>query len=346
MKEPNGIAVIIPAFKVTAQIVQLINSIGPEVAKIYVVDDCCPDGSGAFVEREVEDPRVKCLYNKVNLGVGGAVIEGLKAARRDGMHIGVKLDGDGQMDPAMIPRFVQPIVERRADYTKGNRFYSPESVATMPTGRLIGNAVLSFVSKFSTGYWKSFDPTNGYIALNLRLIDVIATDKINQRYFFETDLLFRCNLVRARVLDVPMTALYADEKSNLKFEREVFRFMAGHLRNFFKRIVYSYFLRDFSVASVELLVGLMSVTFGIVYGVGHLGGESADSAGTVMMAALPVLIGTYLLLNFLNYDVQMTPSEPISDALPDAGVLDFLSGDLRAIQSQSADDKQPTKVSM
>lgn len=70
MKRSNGIAVIIPAYKVTAHIVPLIASIGPEVANVYVVDDCCPDGPGTLVEKEVRDPRVECLYNEVNLGGG------------------------------------------------------------------------------------------------------------------------------------------------------------------------------------------------------------------------------------------------------------------------------------
>lgn len=317
MSTATDIAVIIPAFRVTAHIVRLISRIGPEVTRIYVVDDCCPEGSGALVEREVSDPRVTCLYNEENLGVGGAVLAGLQAAARDGMSVGIKLDGDGQMDPALIPRFVEPILDGRADYTKGNRFYSPESVANMPLGRVIGNAVLSFVSKFSTGYWTCFDPTNGYIAMNLRLLDALSPEKLNRRYFFETDLLFRCNLVRAHVVDIPMVAVYANEVSHLRFEREMFRFIAGHTRNFFKRIGYNYFLRDFSLASLELLLGTLALVFGLIYGLSHLGGTTADSAGTVMMAALPIVIGTFLLLSFLNFDIRMTPTDPVAESLPD-----------------------------
>jgi len=58
----------------------------------------------------------------------------------------VKIDGDGQMDPALINRFVPPILRDEADYTKGNRFYDLEPLQGMPLLRLIGNAALSFIS--------------------------------------------------------------------------------------------------------------------------------------------------------------------------------------------------------
>ena len=58
-----------------------------------------------------------------NTGVGGAVLQGIRAALSDGANVIVKIDGDGQMDPALIPEFVEPIRSHRADYVKGNRFH-------------------------------------------------------------------------------------------------------------------------------------------------------------------------------------------------------------------------------
>ena len=117
----------------------------------------------------------------------------------------------------------------------------------MPAIRLFGNAVLSFLAKASTGYWNIFDPTNGYIAVDARLLQALPLDKIDKRYFFETDLLFRAGLMRAKVLDIPMQAHYAGETSNLKIHQEMVRFIGLHLLNFAKRISYSYFLRDFNI---------------------------------------------------------------------------------------------------
>lgn len=197
-------------------------------------------------------------------------------------------------------------------------FYNPAHLRSMPRGRLIGNAILSFVSKFSTGYWNVFDPTNGYLALDLRLLKYMDIEKIDRRYFFETDLLFRAGLAKAKVLDIPMRALYEDEISNLHFSKEAPRFMRGHLRNFFKRIGYNYFLRDFSVASLELVIGLASLIFGLIYGITNMGvGTEPRSAGVVMLAALPTLTGIILLMGFLNYDIRQTPNDTLGPRLFD-----------------------------
>lgn len=182
------IAVIIPAYKVRAQVLGVIASIGAEVTAIYVVDDACPEGSGAYVAEHCRDPRVRVVTNPENRGVGGAVMAGYTAAIAEGMEILVKIDGDGQMDPALLPDFVAPIADGHADYAKGNRFYDPEELWQMPKIRLIGNAVLSLMAKLSSGYWQSFDPTNGYTAIHADVARMLPFHKISNRYFFETDI--------------------------------------------------------------------------------------------------------------------------------------------------------------
>jgi len=164
-EEPK-IGVVIPSYKVTRHILNVIAEIGPEVTRIYVIDDCCPDKSGDFVETNNTDKRVRVLRHTVNQGVGGAVMTGYQAAIADGVSIIVKVDGDGQMDPSLIGSFVAPIALGEADYTKGNRFFDLEEIGAMPPMRLFGNAVLSLMTKISSGYWDLFDPTNGYTAIH------------------------------------------------------------------------------------------------------------------------------------------------------------------------------------
>src|SRR5690606_8799166 len=113
------VAVVIPAYKVNVHILEVIAKIGPEVSRIYDIDDCCPDGTGQYVEQRCIDQRVVVIYNKENQGVGGAVMAGYKAAIEDNIDIIVKVDGDGQMDPCLIPYFIAPILSSEADYTKG-----------------------------------------------------------------------------------------------------------------------------------------------------------------------------------------------------------------------------------
>jgi len=309
------IAVVIPSYRVCTHILEVLRRIGPEVTTVYVVDDKCPDASGEYVREHCADPRVTVVFNAHNEGVGGATLAGFARAAEDGADVIVKIDGDGQMDPGLLPRFVAPILAGRADFTKGNRFYNPEDVIAMPPVRLLGNAALSFMSKLSTGYWHVFDPTNGYLAIDARVFALLPRHKIARRYFFETDLLFRLNTIRAVVQDIPMAAVYGDEVSNLHIRREVGRFFAGHCRNFLKRLVYNYFVRDFGLASVQMVGGLLAIAGGGLFGALKWYENAAAGvhtpAGTVMIATLPIILGFQLLLSFLGYDIAAAPSDPL-----------------------------------
>jgi len=316
MLSSQKIAVIIPTYKVKDQIGKVISSIPDFVWRIYVVDDCCPVETGKYVEANFNEDRLIVLYNAENKGVGGAVKAGYVQALNDGAQIMVKIDGDNQMDAELIPYFVEPIISGEADYTKGNRFWDLEKINAMPKMRLIGNSLLSLMTKFSSGYWQNFDPTNGYTAIHAGSARHLPLYKISNRYFFESDMLFRLNTLRAVVHDIPMHAKYEDEESNLKISKIVGEFLFKHIRNFVKRIFYNYYLRDLSIASLELPIGIGAFIFGLIYGIMNWLNTAetgiATPAGTVMLAALPLLVGVQLLLAFLNYDIASVPTRPIS----------------------------------
>ncbi|MDQ3038565.1 MAG: glycosyltransferase family 2 protein [Pseudomonadota bacterium] len=313
------IAVVIPCYRVTDHVMDVIAGIGSEVDAIYCVDDACPDGSGDAIATQVRDPRVVLLRHARNQGVGGAVMTGYRRALDDGMSVIVKIDGDGQMDPALIAAFVAPILEGHADYTKGNRFWDLRAISAMPAIRKVGNLGLSFLSKLSTGYWDIFDPTNGYTAIHATLVSRLPLESISRRYFFETDLLFRLNTIRAAVVDIPMDARYADEVSNLRVSRVVWEFLAKHTRNTTKRIAYNYFLRDFTVASVELLLGAGMLTFGLVFGAWHWWHSAASGlatpVGTVMIATVALVSGLQFLLAFVGHDISTMPRRALHPSL-------------------------------
>ncbi len=316
---PGRVAVVIPCYRVRAKVLEVISGIGHEVDRIYCVDDACPERSGDHVEASCRDPRVVVLRHPENRGVGAAMVTGYRQALTDGIELIVKMDGDGQMDPALLPALLMPLRSGQADYVKGNRFYAPESLEGMPRARLLGDAVLSFLTKLSTGYWTVFDPTNGYTAIHRNVLAQLALSKIAPRYFFESDMLFRLNTIRAVVADVPMRAHYHGEPSSLRIGRIVLPFLGGHLRNFGKRIVYNYFLRDFHLASVELVLGVVSLAFGLIFGgltwIGNARQGVETPAGTVMLAGLPIIVGIQMLLAFLNYDIQSVPRRPIQGDL-------------------------------
>ncbi len=305
--------VVIPAYRAAGSILDVIARVGPEVELIVVVDDCCPEGTGITVSHRCNDPRVVVLMHDVNQGVGGAFMTGMRYAARRGADIIIKVDADGQIDPAQIPALIHPISSGDADYVKGNRFFFLNHAASMPRARKIGNLALSFMAKLSTGYWNIMDPTNGFFAIHARLADLVAEQDIAKRFFFETDLLFQLGLLRARVIEFPMQACYGDEISNLKISKVFGPFLAGHVRNTARRILYRYFLRDFSIGSLQLLFGTLLFGFGLAFGGYHWARGVASNelvpTGTIMIAAITLLIGFQLLLAFLSYDIGTTPRE-------------------------------------
>ena len=60
----SSVAVVIPCYKVRSHVLGVIAAIGPEVTRIYAVDDACPDQSGTLIEEECSDPRVTVLRHQ------------------------------------------------------------------------------------------------------------------------------------------------------------------------------------------------------------------------------------------------------------------------------------------
>lgn len=322
------VAVVVPCYRVTEHVLGVLDAMPARVDRIFCVDDACPQKSGNKIEKECDDARVTVLRHDTNHGVGGAMITGYKAALEADMDIVVKIDGDGQMDPRIMPRFLAVLEAGDADYCKGNRFYRAATLAGMPKGRLFGNAILSFLTKLSSGYWQVFDPTNGYTAIHAAALRLLPLEMVDRGYFFESDMLFRLNTIRAVVRDVPMTAVYNDETSSLNIRRVVAPFTLKHMRNFGKRLIYNYYIRDFNLASLEWPLGIVLFGFGFIFGldrwIAAAMSDNVATAGTVMLAALPVLVGTQMILSAFNFDIQNVPRIPLQRLLRDENPIKSL----------------------
>ena len=314
-----AISVVIPAFKVRQHILQVISSIPGNVSEIIVVDDACPQKTGAYVLDKSQDKRVKVLTHPQNLGVGGAMKTGYREALKNSADIIVKIDGDGQMNLKNLNRILEPLLKNQADYTKGNRFFYLSGIKRMPIARIIGNLFLSFFTKISSGYHNIFDPNNGFIAIRADALKQINLNSIDDGYFFESDMLYNLYTVRAVVRDIPMEAQYENEKSNLKIHKVFFPFLLKNCRNTMKRIMYTYYVRDFNVASIELPVGLIFSTVGLYQGFSNwiesMNRNTGTALGTQILVTLCILIGFQLLLNFITYDTQNIPDQVISDPI-------------------------------
>jgi hypothetical protein len=276
------------------------------------VDDSCPHSSGEIAEK-IGDKRLTVIYHEKNLGVGGAIVSGYKKALELGCDIMIKLDGDGQMDPSNIPELIAPILNNRADYTKGNRFRDFHALPKMPKLRLLGNSCLSFFLKLASGYWDIMDPTNGFTAAHKKVFEEINLDNLSKAYFFESDMLINLNIANAVVKDVSFPTKYGDENSSLKIWKILINFPFKIVKGFIKRVFLKYFIYDFNMASVYILLGTPLFAFGILFGLFEWVQSSLTgllrSPGTIMLIALPIIISFQMLLQAVNIDINSVPKK-------------------------------------
>ncbi|MEO5905086.1 MAG: glycosyltransferase family 2 protein, partial [Saprospiraceae bacterium] len=246
-----------------------------------------------------------------NQGVGGAMITAYQKAIELDADFTIKLDGDGQMDVSYIQALLKPLINYKADFTKGNRFRDFAALRSMPLVRRIGNLGLSFLIKAASGYWNIFDPTNGFTAINKVTLQNIELNKIHKRYFFESSMLIRLYLANAVVQDVPMKARYGRENSGLSATLAFFEFPVRLFIAFIKRIILKYYLFEFNIASVYMLSGIPLFLIGTIYGIVNYVKYASNfipaPTGTVVIPTLLIILGFQLILSAINYDITNYP---------------------------------------
>ena len=311
MYKNKKICLIVPCYKVKKKIQIVLDKVPKIVDQVILVNDCCPEKStdGLITKNK----NVKIIRNQSNIGVGGAVKAGFKIALAEHYDLIIKVDGDDQMDLDHMKSMCEILIKNNLSYVKGNRFYYLQDLDGMPLIRIIGNSVLSFFSKFSSGYWDIFDPTNGYFVIDIKALKLIQFEKLSNRYFFESDLLFRLRLINATIYDYPMRAVYSDEKSSLRIYSIIFPLLFFHCRNFIKRFFYCYILRETSVATFELIFSIIFIFFGLFIGldswVDAYKNQSYAPTGSIVLSSTLSIAGLYLFLSFINYDIISNPNK-------------------------------------
>jgi len=305
-----NITTVVPAHN-EAQHVCLVAQTMPEfVDRIIIVDDCSIDGTGE-VALACGDARIIVRKTPCNQGVGGATVLGYQTAIELGSDIVVKMDGDGQMPPEYLSGLLDAIIDQGYDYSKGNRFLSAESLKEMPRRRLMGNIVLTFLTKLASGYWHIFDPQNGYTAIKSDVLRTLNLDTIHKRFFFENDVLVQLNLQNLRVKDIYIPARYREESSDLSLVGTGLTFPLLLLRRYFRRIYQKYVLRDFSPIALFLFLGAILFGWGVLFGltiwIKSYFTHHPTQTGTIMLALLPMILGFQLLLQAFVMDIQETP---------------------------------------
>jgi dolichol-phosphate mannosyltransferase len=220
-------------------------------------------------------------------------------------------------------------VRGEADYAKGNRFRDVEALRAMPRLRLVGNGVLSFLTKLVSGYWSIFDPTNAYTAIRGEMLRRLNFANLAKRYFFETSMLIELNIQGAVVRDVDMPARYGDETSSLRVRSVAAQFPGLLVRGLVRRFFWRYMIRDFNALTLCVLAGVPSIIFGVSFGAYHWWRSIATgvpaTTGTVILATLPIILGVQFLLVAFVLDMLYQPSHPPASPRPAAGAPDEVS---------------------
>jgi len=247
----HSIAVVIPCYKVENQIEKVVAQIPDYVTSLILVNDASPDKTGEILERLAnENSKITVLHHSKNQGVGGAMISGFQEAVKQKHEAVIKIDGDGQMNIAYFEKMVTAIFEEKYNFAKGNRFFDRKMLRKMPAIRQIGNLGMSFLIKMASGYWKIFDPANGFFCMHTSLLKKIDFNRLSKRFFFESSLLIELYYAGAKIKDIAMPAIYAEEKSNLSVWKTFFSFPPKLFKAFVRRIWLRYFIYDFNIITI------------------------------------------------------------------------------------------------
>ncbi len=247
MYREKSICVVVPAYNEEKLIGQTLGSIPAYVDHIVVVDDASSDDTAKIVDQiGAQDPRVELIRYPQNRGVGAAIATGYIWCREREIDVAVVMAGDAQMDPDDLPKLLDPVVEDRTDYAKGNRLVSGEAWKKIPSHRYLGNMVLTFLTKIASGYWHVTDSQCGYTALNKKALQLLPLEEIYPRYGMPNDFLVMLNIYNMRVADYSVNPIYGiGERSDLRIGSIIFTLSFLMLRLFVRRMVQKYIIRDF-----------------------------------------------------------------------------------------------------
>ena len=331
----NRTFAVIPAFRAADTLVTVVQQCLKVVDHIVVVDDACPENCGDVL-LAAADPRVTLVRRATNGGVGAATKDGIVEALRLGAEFIVKVDADGQMDTRYVPHMIDFLrTQPEVDMVKGNRFADPATVQNMPVPRLIGNAGLTLLVKFSSGYWTIVDPTNGYIAIRASALRQLNLTRLADRYFFEIDLLCALGLARRAIAELEMPAIYGNEKSSLSISTTLMTFPGRLFVRFLRRILINYLVVEFNVGTICGVIGFPLLVAAVIFGshewlLSYASGQPR-ATGTIILALLMFMLGFQLSMQALLYDVQFSTRtvkvrrDPAEAVTPGSGEVFFAS---------------------
>jgi glycosyltransferase involved in cell wall biosynthesis len=181
-------------------------AIGGVVAEILATDSrldvvVVDDGSSDGTANAAAAAGATVVALPFNLGIGGAVQTGFRFALEQGYEVAVRLDGDGQHDPAELPKLLAPLEAGEADIVTGSRFADGDTAYRPPLARRAGIVFFAKLVSLLTRQ-RVTDTTSGFQALNRRGISLFAGDYPSDYPEVEATLLVLKH--RLRLVEVPV----------------------------------------------------------------------------------------------------------------------------------------------
>ena len=305
----NNICVVIPAYNEEKLIGPTLNSVPDYIFRIYAVDDASTDSTPEIIREFAEkDARIMHIRHEQNQGVGASIASGYKEALKEGMDIAVVMAGDNQMDPAFLPAFLDPIIQRQADYAVGNRLQASEYRKGMPGVRFFGNALLTLLTKIASGYWQLMDPQNGYTAISRRALERLDLTTIYPRYGYCNDLLVKLNAFGFKAMNINHQARYnIGEVSGIKYRTYIFRLSRLLFKDFLWRLKEKYVVLNFHPLVFFYLFGATSILISLILGVYSIYIKLVWDETLFIRATLTILLflmGSMFVLFAMLFDME------------------------------------------
>lgn len=191
----------------------------PADARILVVDDNSPDGSGEIADRlAAESEQVEVLHRPRKEGIGPAYLAGFRRALDGGADLILEMDADFSHDPAYLPRLLE--AARRADLVLGSRYVAGGGVSDWgPLRRAISRGGCTY-ARLVLGVG-IHDLTGGFKCFRREVLEAIDLDAVASRgYAFQVEMTYRAIQRGFRVAEVPI--VFRDRRAgNSKMDRAI-----------------------------------------------------------------------------------------------------------------------------
>src|SRR5262245_23276927 len=172
-------------------------------ADVLVVDDNSPDGTGKLVdEMAVADPRIHAIHRSGKLGLGTAILTGMRYSMEHGYDYHVNMDADFSHHPRYLPALLAGM--QRHDVMIGSRYVPGGGTVDWPLKRKFISQGINLLVRMLFRM-PARDCSGGYRCYRVSLLRKTSLDRLISRgYSFQQEVLYRCRKAGARVGETPI----------------------------------------------------------------------------------------------------------------------------------------------